>query len=144
MRWLVTSALNLRFMVVAGAALLLIAGFFTLPNTRLDVFPEFAPPRVEIQTECPGLNTEEVEALVTVPLESSLAGMSWMKTMRSKSVPGLSAIVLYFDRGTDLMRARQLVQERVAMVAPTLPTIAAPPVILSPLSATSRAMKIGL
>jgi CzcA family heavy metal efflux pump len=144
MRWLVTSSLNLRFMVVAAAALLLVAGFFTLPNARLDVFPEFAPPRVEIQTECPGLNTEEVEALVTVPLESGLAGMSWMKTMRSKSVPGLSAIVLYFDRGTDLMRARQMVQERVAMIAPTLPTIAAPPVILAPLSATSRAMKIGL
>lgn len=144
MRWLVGSSLHLRYLMVALAALLLVAGFDTLPNTRLDVFPEFAPPRVEIQTECPGLNTEEVEALVTVPLESSLAGTAWMKTMRSKSVPGLSAIVLYFDRGTDLMRARQLVQERVAGIAPQLPGVANPPVILAPLSTTSRAMKIGL
>ena len=144
LRWLVGSSLELRFAVVASAILLLVFGVRTLPNSRLDVFPEFAPPLVEIQTECPGLSTEEVEALVTVPLESGLSGIAWLTTMRSKSVPGLSSIVLYFKRGTELMRARQLVQERVAIVGPQLPNVADPPVILSPLSATSRAMKIGL
>jgi CzcA family heavy metal efflux pump len=113
-------------------------------DTPLDVFPEFAPPLVEIQTEAPGLATTEVESLVTVPLEGALGGVPWLKTMRSKSVLGLSSVVLIFEMGTDLLRARQLVGERLATVAPQLPAVARPPVILSPLSSTSRALKIGI
>jgi CzcA family heavy metal efflux pump len=144
MRWLVGSSLQLRFLMVAAAVVLLAAGFVALPQSRMDVFPEFAPPLVEIQTECPGLTTEEVEALVTVPLESALAGTSWLATLRSKSVPGLSSVVMFFERGTDVLRARQLVQERLTTVSALLPAVARPPVMLSPLSATSRAMKIGV
>ncbi len=144
MRWLVSTSLELRFLVIALAAVLMVWGIRTLPDSRLDVFPEFAPPLVEIQTECPGLTTKEVESLISVPLESALSGVSWLETMRSKSVSGLSSVVLHFERGTDLMRARQLVQERIATVSPQLPLVALPPVILSPLSATSRALKIGL
>jgi Cu/Ag efflux pump CusA len=91
-----------------------------------------------------GLSTEEVESLVTVPLENTLNGTSWLKTIRSKSVLGLSSIVLIFEQGTDLMRARQLVEERVSAEAARLPAVAHTPVMLPPLSSTSRAMKIGV
>jgi CzcA family heavy metal efflux pump len=144
MKWLVATALQLRFMVVALALLLVVVGGSTVRNLPLDVFPEFARPLVEIQTEVPGLAAEEVEALVSVPLESALNGAPWLTTIRSKSVLGLSSIKLYFESGTDLMRARQLVQERVAIASNTLTAAARPPVILSPLSSTSRVMKIGV
>lgn len=144
LKWLVTTALEMRVLVVALAVVLLIVGVQTARRTPLDVFPEFAPPLVEIQTEAPGLSTEEVESLITVPLENGLNGTSWLKTMRSKSVLGLSSVVLIFEEGTDLQAARQLVQERLSVVEETLPGVAHRPVILSPLSSTSRALKIGI
>lgn len=144
MKWLVEMALRQRLWVLALAVLLLMGGPWVLRTTPLDVFPEFAPPLVEIQTEAPGLSTEEVESLISVPLETSLNGVAWLKTLRSKSVLGLSSVVCIFQEGTDLMRARQLVQERVSMAATRLPAAARAPVLLSPLSSTSRAMKIGV
>ncbi|MCW5559057.1 MAG: efflux RND transporter permease subunit, partial [Verrucomicrobiae bacterium] len=87
---------------------------------------------------------EEVESFISVPLENALNGLAWLKTLRSKSVLGLSSVVCIFEPGTDLMQARQLVQERVATVAPRLPSLARAPVLLPPLSSTSRAMKIGV
>ena len=144
MNWLITTALRLRLLVLALAAVLVLLGIRAVRTTPLDVFPEFAPPRVEIQTEAPGLSTEEVESLITVPLENALNGTSWLKTLRSKSVLGLSSVVLLFEEGTDLLRARQLVQERLAAEAGKLPAVARVPVMLPPLSSMSRAMKIGL
>jgi CzcA family heavy metal efflux pump len=144
MRWLVSTALNLRLVVAALAAVLLIAGFQTIPKIPLDVFPEFAPPLVEIQTEGPGLSTAEVESLLTVPIESALTGIRQLRTIRSKSVLGLSSVVLIFEERADLMEARQMAQERLGTLAGRWPAVARPPVILSPLSATSRALKIGL
>jgi CzcA family heavy metal efflux pump len=144
MRWIVGSSLKFRYLVVAAAAALMVFGSGTLRDTPVDVFPEFAQPRVEIQTTSTGLSAEEVEELVTVPLEQSLQGVPGVEEIRSKSVPQLSAIRLIFERGTDLLHARQVVQERVETVAPTLPTWAAPPVMIQPLSSTSRVMKIGL
>ena len=144
MRWLVLNSLRLRIAVVALAAVLMIVGIRVTRTTPLDVFPEFAPPLVEIQTEAPGLSTAEVESLISTPLENALNGLMFLKTIRSKSVLGLSSVVLYFEDATDLMRARQLVQERLATVAGQLPAVARPPVMLSPLSSTSRVMKIGL
>ena len=144
MKWLLSVSLNLRFVVVVLAAVLMIVGFRTLRSTPLDVFPEFAPPRVEIQTEAPGLSTAEVESLVTVPIENALIGISRLQTLRSKSVLGLSSVVLYFQEGTDLMEARQLVQEKVATLMGLLPTVAEAPHILPPLSSTSRVLKIGV
>ena len=119
-------------------------GFQVLKNTSLDVFPEFAPPYVEIQTEAPGLSTAEVEALVSVPLENALNGTPDVKKIRSKSVLGLSSVTLYFDQGIDIMNARQSVQERLSRATPLLPAVAKPPVMLSPLSSTSRVLKIGV
>lgn len=144
MNWLVSTSLRLRVIVVALAVLLMIVGLRVVQNTPLDVFPEFAPPLVEIQTEAPGLSTAEVESLIAVPIENALNGTAQLKTLRSKSVLGLASVVLIFEQDTDLMRARQLVQERLALVAPLLPAAARPPVILQPLSSTSRAMKIGV
>jgi CzcA family heavy metal efflux pump len=144
MRWLVGTALELRVLVVALAALLLVLGIDAARNLSLDAFPEFAPPLVEIQTEAPGLSTEEVESLVTAPLESALNGIPRLATIRSKSVLGLSSVVLIFEDGTDLLLARQAVQERLATEAAHLPEVARAPIVLPPLSSTSRALKVGL
>src|SRR3990172_8503575 len=144
MRSIVRWSLQARFIVVALAAAMVFFGAKELRDTPVDVFPEFAPPRVEVQTPSLGLSATEVEALVTIPLEDSLNGVDDLETMRSKSVRDLSSIELIFEPGTDLLLARQLVQERLATVTPTLPTWASPPFIMQPLSATSRVMKIGL
>ncbi len=141
---LVRTALTQRVLVLAMAALLVVLGIRASTDVPLDVFPEFAPPIVEIQTEAPGLSTEEVESLITVPVETAVNGVPDLATLRSKSVLGLSSVTILFDRGTDVIRARQLVQERVTQVQGRLPTAARPPVMLPPLSSTSRAMKIGI
>jgi CzcA family heavy metal efflux pump len=144
LNWIVGSSLRFRYIVIAAAAALVYFGIGRLRSMPVDVFPEFAPPIVEIQTVCLGLSPSEVEGLVTVVLEQALAGVPGLDVMRSKSVPQLSSIKMIFKTGTDLLQARQMVQERVAVVTPSLPTWAAPPVMLQPLSATSRMMKIGI
>src|SRR5690349_12994638 len=143
-RSIVGSSLKFRYIVLAIAAAMLLFGITQVPKWPVDAFPEFAPPRVEIQTRCLGLSAEEVESFVTVPLEQALNGVDRLDLMRSKSVPDLSSIQLFFKPGTDDLRIRQYVQERVATVIPTLPTWAAPPVMMPPVSTTGRFMKIGL
>ena len=138
--WLISSSVRGRVVVLALSALLIAFGIRTIQHAPLDVFPEFAPPKVEIQTEAPGLSTEEVESLVTVPLENALNGTPGLKTLRSKSVLGLSSVVLLFGEGTDIHKARQYVQERVAAEAVRLPTVSRPPVILQPLDQTGASI----
>lgn len=144
LRWIVGTSLKFRFIVVAAAAGLIVVGVMQLRHAPIDVFPEFAPPRVEVQTAALGLSASEVESLVTVPLEHTLNGIPGLDTIRSKSIEQLSQIELIFEQGTDLLTARQLVAERVAAILPTLPSWASPPFMIQPLSATSRTMKIGL
>ena len=144
MRLIVGSSLRFRYLVLALGVVLTWFGLARLRDVPVDVFPEFAPPRVEIQTICLGLSSAEVEELVTVPLEDALNGVAGLDVMRSKSVPQLSSILLIFKPGTDLIRARQLVSERDARSRPALPTWAAPPFMMPPLSSTSRVMKIGM
>jgi CzcA family heavy metal efflux pump len=144
MRWIISSSLRFRYLVAAAAAAMMALGITVVPRMHVDVFPEFAPPRVVIQTACVGLSTSDVEQLVTVPIETALNGIQGLDDLRSKSVPQLSSIEVLFKQGTDQLQARQLVQERLATVAPTLPTWAAPPVMLAPVSATGRAMQIGM
>jgi CzcA family heavy metal efflux pump len=144
MRWIVTRSLRFRWLVLFTAAAMMAFGIAQIPSAKVDVFPEFAPPRVEIQTIALGNSSTEVEQLITVPIEEQLNGLPGLDELRSKSVAQLSSIQLIFERGTDEMRARQLVQERIAQVTPTLPTWASPPWMMPPLSATSRVMKIGL
>lgn len=141
---IVSWALNMRVLVVAAAAALLVVGINATKNAPLDVFPEFAPPLVEVQTEAPGLSTEEVDSLVTVPLENSLNGLPFLKTLRSKSVLGLSSVVMIFDTGTDILKARQLVQERLNLAQGRLPAVVKPPVLMAPYSSLSRVLKVGL
>lgn len=144
MRRLIGYSLKFRSIVVALAVAIMMVGAVQISSASVDVFPEFAPPRVEIQTAALGLTAAEVEELVTVPLEEALNGVEGLAELRSKSVSQLSSVLMIFDPGTDLLRARQLVSERVATVTPTLPSWATPPVMLQPLSSTSRVMKIGL
>ena len=143
-RWIVGTSLKFRYIVLAIAAAMMLFGTLQLSNSAVDVFPEFAPPRVEIQTPCLGLSAEEVESLVSVPLEQALNGVDGLDVMRSKSINDLSSIELLFKPGTDIIHARQLVQERLATVISTLPTWAAPPVMMPPVSSTGRFMKIGM
>jgi Cu/Ag efflux pump CusA len=133
-----------RFMVVVIAVLIMAIGISQLDDIPVDVLPEFSLPHVEIQTESLGLSAEEVEQLITVPMEHDLLnGIPWLKTIRSESVPGLSSIVLVFEPGTDLMRERQMVSERMTQ-AVALPHVSKPPTMLQPLSATSRVLIVGL
>ena len=103
MRWIVGTSLNYRFLVVTIGALLMVFGVATLPSTRVDAFPEFAPPRVVIQTACLGLSTSDVEQLVTVPLEQSINGAEGMRYMTSTSgSDGSSNINIIFDLDRDV------------------------------------------
>jgi CzcA family heavy metal efflux pump len=144
MRWLVGTALQFRFIVVFIAAILMFYGVVRIGSMPLDVFPEFAPPIVEIQTEGPGMSTTEVEELITIQLEQALYGTPGLSYLRSKSVPALSSVKMIFKPGTDLLLARQLVHERVQTAIPTLPSSAGQALMLPPLSSTSRVMKIGM
>jgi CzcA family heavy metal efflux pump len=143
MRGLVNICLQYRFLVIALAVAMVFFGFTRINKMPVDVFPEFAPPRVEIQTESPGMSTVEVEELITIPLEEVFSGTPGLDDMRSKSVPGLSSILLIFEPGTDGWLARQLVDERLALAIRNVPQ-GVIPYMLQPLSSTSRALKIGL
>ena len=115
MRWIVSSSVKFRLLAIFIGAAMMFFGAQQLRDMPMDAFPEFAPPRVEIQTICLGLNAAEVESLVSVPLEQSLNGLDGLHLVRSKSVPQLSSIELQFDPGTDILHARQLVAERVTV-----------------------------
>ena len=126
------------------AAALFLLGVVQLRDTPVDVLPEFSPTYVQVQTEALGLSASEVEELITVPLERDLLnGVAGVRTIRSESVLGLSSITLVFEPGTDLLDARQLVQERLIQ-AHILPNVAKPPTMLQPLSVQSRVLMVGL
>jgi CzcA family heavy metal efflux pump len=144
MRGILRFALTFRVLVAAVAAGVLVLGITQLRDAPVDVLPEFTPPYVEIQTEALGLSPEEVEQLITVPLEADLLnGVEGVDVIRSQSLPSLSSIVLVFTPGTDVYRARQLVQERLTQ-AHALPHVSQPPTLLAPLSSASRVLMIGL
>jgi CzcA family heavy metal efflux pump len=144
LRSIIRSSLNLRFLVVILAVVAMLAGAAQLRQMPVDILPEFSPPYVEIQTEALGLSAEEVEQFITTPMEQDLlAGVPWLKTIQSKSVEGLSSIVLVFEPGTDIIRARQMVGERLAQ-AFALPHVSKPPTMIQPLSSTSRFIIVGL
>jgi CzcA family heavy metal efflux pump len=144
MRWIVARSLRFRWLAVFGAAAVMVFGFIQTREAPLDVFPEFAPPIVEIQTIALGNSSKEVEELITIPIEDSLNGIAGLDKMRSYSVEQLSSIKLYFKRGSDLYRSRQLVQERLGGITAQLPPFASPPFMMPPLSSTARVLKIGV
>src|SRR5919109_4599416 len=141
---IVRASLRFRLLIVGIAAGVLAVGIAQLQDAPVDVLPEFTPPYVEIQTEALGLSAQEVEQLITVPLEADLLnGVQGVDTIRSKSVPGLSSIVMVFEPGTDIYKARQLVQEPLTQ-AHALPNVSKAPTMLQPLSSSSRVLMIGL
>jgi CzcA family heavy metal efflux pump len=114
-------SLRNRFVVLAAAALMIVFGIRSAERAPLDVFPDFAPPQVIIQTEAPGSSPEEVEALVTTPLESALNGTAGLTDIRSQSTAGLSVITCIFEPQTNIFLARQLVTEKIALARAHLP-----------------------
>ncbi len=121
-----------RWFIVAAAIAVTIWGVFSITQMPLDVFPEFAPPQVDIHTEAPGLAPEEVETQITVPIESAVNGLPGVITVRSSSKVGLSMVQVVFNQSADIYRARQSVTERLQQVTSQLPVGAHPPEI-SPL-----------
>jgi CzcA family heavy metal efflux pump len=140
---IVNWSIHNRIAVVVLAGLLLLAGFYAAGHSRLDVFPEFAPPQVIIQTEAPGFSPAQVEKLVTLPIELAVNGTSRLETLRSKSVPGLSVITLIFQDGTDIHRARQQVTERLAELAGQLPAGVRSPRLAPLTPTTGRLLTVG-
>jgi Cu/Ag efflux pump CusA len=144
MRWILGSSLRFGRLVIALAVGLIVFGVAQLKSAPTDVYPEFMPPSVEIQTEALGLSAQEVEQLITVPLEQDLLnGVPWLDKIHSTSRPGLSAIDLTFQPGTDVYAARQMVQERMTQ-AHALPNVGSPPLMIQPLASNSRVAMIGL
>ena len=130
-----------RWLVVLACILISLWGFRVLTQMPLDVFPSFAPPQVEIQVEAPGLAPEEVESLVTRPIESAINGTPGLEALRSSSAIGISAIRAVFSWDTDIYRARQLVTERLQQARSQLPQGVEEPEILptsSPLGWTVK------
>src|SRR5919198_1653839 len=145
MRWIVGTSLRFQRLVVAVAVGLMAFGFVQLRSTSVETLPEFGPVRVEVQVEALGLSAEEVENLLTNPIENEFFnGIPWLEKIESRTIPGLASMEMTFEPGTDPIRARQVVQERLTM-APALPQASSkPPLVVQPLSSTGRLMMIGL
>ena len=143
---IVGTSLRFRLLIVAAALLVMGVGISHLRSASVDVLPEFTPPYVEIQTEALGLSAEEVEELITVPLEADLLnGVEGVDVIRSKSLAGLSSIVMVFNSEFDLYRGRALIQERLTQQgAAALPNVSKPSVMLQPYSSSSRMLVFGL
>jgi len=141
---LIRTSLRLRGAVVAIACAVVVYGLYIATQAKIDVFPEFAPPQVILQTEAPGLSAEEVEALVTRPVENGVNGVGNLASIRSQSIQGFSLVVAIFKDGTDVMRARQMVSERLVQVSGRLPSGARAPVMAPLTSSTSLVLVVGL
>ena len=141
-RGIIRQSIRLRYLVIILAVVLMFFGIVQLADMPVDVYPEFNPPLVEVQTEALGLSATEIEALLTVPMEADLLnGVAWLEHIYSDSVAGLSSILMIFEPGTDPIRARQMVQERLTQSF-ALPNVSTPPTMLQPLSTTNRAMMV--
>jgi CzcA family heavy metal efflux pump len=141
---LVAASLRHRGVVLAAALAVGLYGAWTARHAELDVLPDFAPPLVVVQTEAPGLAPDQVETLVTTPIESALGGMVGLESLRSESIQGLSVVTAQFSEATDVYRARQLLAESLADVATRLPAGVQPPRPSPLTSATMDVLKIGL
>jgi CzcA family heavy metal efflux pump len=137
-------SIRFRGIVIALACILVIYGVYALGRAKLDVFPEFAPPQVSIQTEAVGLTPEQVEILVTRPIENAVNGVPGVQTLRSSSIQGVSVVTVFFASSSDIYRDRQVVAERLAAATQELPQGIPPPIMTPLTSSTSRMLVIGL
>lgn len=137
-------AIRFRGIVIALASLLVIYGAYSIFESRMDVFPEFAPPLVMVQTEAPGLSAKQVEVLVTQQVENALGGAIGLESMRSQSIQGLSVVTLTFTDKTNIYRARQRVAEQLSVVAAHLPSGVSAPALTPLTSSTSVVLGIGM
>ncbi|MBI2800749.1 MAG: efflux RND transporter permease subunit [Gammaproteobacteria bacterium] len=137
-------AIRFRGLVIALACVLLAYGVYALGRAKYDVFPEFAPPQVGIQTEAVGLTPEQVEILVTRPIENAINGVPGVQTLRSTSIQGLSVVTVFFSPSSDIYRDRQVVAERLAAAALQLPQGVQPPAMTPLTSSTSVVLVAGL
>ena len=147
MRRIIEASLKFRLLVVALSVGLIAVGIVQVRSLPLDVHPEFTPTLVEVQTEALGLSAEEVEQLITVPLEQDLlVGVPFLDEIESASLPGLSSVVMTFEPGTPLLDARQVVQERLtqAVGIAGLPQVAKLPQMIQPMSSNRRVSMIQL
>ncbi|MCL5267117.1 MAG: efflux RND transporter permease subunit [Bacteroidetes bacterium] len=141
---IVRFSLKFKGIIIALACVLLAYGLYSLSNAKYDVFPEFAPAQVVIQTEAPGLSPEQVELLVTQPIENAVNGTVGISSMRSGSIQGISVITITFKSATNIYLDRQMVAERLSEIAGQLPAGVKAPVITPLTSSTSVVMAIGL
>jgi Cu/Ag efflux pump CusA len=141
---LILWSIHNRFLVVVLSVVWAVAGVYLSLRTNVDVFPDFAPPQVVLQIEAPGMVPEEVEALVTLPVESQLNGLPGLRQIRSNSGVGIASIIAIFDFDTDLYRARQLVAERLQIAAARLPKGVGPPRLFPAMPAIGDVLKISL
>lgn len=141
---IVRFSLKFRGIIIALAIAFLCYGAYTLTEAKYDVFPEFAPPLVIIQTEAPGLSPEQVELLVTTRIETAINGVPGIESLRSGSIQGISLITVTFQANTDIYRARQLVAERLSIAMTRLPQGVSAPRMTPLTSSTSTVLGIGL
>ncbi|HEY0906142.1 MAG TPA: efflux RND transporter permease subunit, partial [Methylophilus sp.] len=143
MRNLIQFSIRYYGVMIGLALLVVVYGSYSLTQSHLDVFPEFAPTQVIIQTESPGLSASLVEKLVTQPIENSIAGAIGIKSLRSQSIPGLSIVTAVFNDNTDPYRNRQVVAEHLNMLGNQLP-VGITPNITPMTSSASTVMGIGV
>ena len=141
---LIAWALRNRLIVLALTLVLFVAGAYFLKGMPVDVFPEFAPPQVVIQTEAPGMAPQDVESLITYPLESAINGSPGVTAVRSKTSVGLSTITVVFVAGSDIYLDRQQINERLQNALSRLPSTSKPPVMLPVTSAVGWLVKYAL
>ncbi|BCX89540.1 hypothetical protein MIN45_P1913 [Methylomarinovum tepidoasis] len=141
---LIDAAIRLRGPILGLCLLLLAYGGWRLSQAGLDIFPEFAPRQMVIQTEAPGLTATQVEQRLTQLLENALGGLAGLRQLRSESIAGLSVITAVFEDDVDLYRARQQVSERLATVAPRLPAGIQPPQVVPLSSSSATVLTLGL
>ncbi|MCA0403852.1 MAG: CusA/CzcA family heavy metal efflux RND transporter [Proteobacteria bacterium] len=141
---LIAWSLTNRYLVLVFTLIICLLGGYCLQQMSIDVFPEFAPPQVVIQTESPGMAPEDVENLITYPLESAINGTPNVAHVRSKTTVGLSTITVVFDDNTDIYRNRQLIDERLQQAASRLPPGTKTPVMLPITSAVGWLIKYAL
>ena len=140
---LVRLSLNHARLVALAACILLIAGGFTLTHANYDVFPDFVPAQAEVQTEAPGLAADQVEQLVTRPVEQAINGAAGVQSVRSESIQGLSLVTVTFKEGAEPYRARQIVAEALSEAAANLPAGVGSPKVAPLTSSTMDLLKVG-